>query len=73
MVEDHAKELLKISDIFVVDAYFSKFKFTEAVIASGFTFISKLTKNTKLKYPYLILEKKQENQECMMVLLINLI
>ncbi len=53
MVEDHAKELLKVSNIFVADAYFSKFKFTEVVTSLGFTFISKLAKNAKLKYIYL--------------------
>lgn len=52
LLEKHADELLKISKLFVADAYFSNFNYVEAVTNLKFDFIGKLASNNVLRYLY---------------------
>ena len=52
-LSEHKEQLLEVSQILVVDAYFSRKPFVEGVLANGFCMVSKLAKNAVLKYPYL--------------------
>lgn len=54
-VKEHSQELKKISNILVVDAYFSVSTFIQPVIGKdcGMTVISKFAKNTVLRYPHI--------------------
>ena len=51
--KSQAEKLRTVSSIAVFDAYFSREPFVSAITALDFTVVSKLAKNTVLKYPYL--------------------
>ena len=48
----HADDLLKVSNLFVADTYFSNFKYVNAVTSSNFTFVGKLAANNVLRYKF---------------------
>ena len=48
-----SKELKEISDTLVVDAFFSKKEFVDALVQSGMTVISRLRKDAYLRYAYI--------------------
>jgi hypothetical protein len=52
-LSERKEHLLKVSQILVVDAYFSRKPFVEGVLANDFCMVSKLAKNAVLKYPHL--------------------
>jgi hypothetical protein len=52
-LSEQKEQLLKVSDLLVVDAYFSRKPFVEGALANGFCLVSKLAKNAVLKYPHL--------------------
>jgi Transposase DDE domain len=54
-----AQELLKLSKYIVFDAFFSKKEFVHTICKEGFTLISRLQKNSFLRYRYLGEQKKQ--------------
>lgn len=49
----HSSKLKEISNLYVADAYFTNFKYINAVTSSGFTFIGKFASNNVLRYRYL--------------------
>jgi hypothetical protein len=51
-IKSNAKELLTLSSILVVDGYFAKFSFNQAMIKVGFEVISRLRNDSNLKYIY---------------------
>lgn len=53
LMVNQAKEMLKLTSVLVVDAFFSKKEFVDAVVPAGFSLISRLRKGTYLRYPYL--------------------
>lgn len=52
LLKEYREEFLKISNLFVADAYFSNFKYVDAVVSSKFHFIGKLASNNILRYQY---------------------
>lgn len=59
MICKEAKELLKISNYIVFDAFFSKKEFVHTICKEGFVLISRLQKNSFLRYSYSGEQKKQ--------------
>lgn len=53
LISGQAQQLLSLSRFMVVDAYFSKYNFVEAVTASGLQVITRLRDDAVLFYPYL--------------------
>lgn len=53
LISRQAAQLLSLSRFIVVDAYFSKYSFVEAVTASGLQVITRLRDDAALFYPYL--------------------
>ena len=51
-VKDHARQLLAITDILVADALYSTEKIVTAMVALGFVMVSRLRKDTVLRYVY---------------------
>ena len=51
LVRSKADELLSLTDIMVADAFFSKYKFVNEVVAMGFRFVGRLRSNSYLRYP----------------------
>jgi hypothetical protein len=52
IITSRKEQLLPLSSIVVADAWFSKKPFADAMIAAGFTFISRLRDDANLKYLY---------------------
>ena len=52
VVKDHARQLLAITDILVADALYSTEKIVTAMVALGFVMVSRLRKDTVLRYVY---------------------
>ena len=50
LVREKASELLKLTDILVADAFFSKYEFVNEVIALGFRFVGRLRADSYLRY-----------------------
>lgn len=50
LVRSKADELLPLTDIMVADAFFSKYKFVNEVVAMGFRFVGRLRSNSYLRY-----------------------
>jgi Transposase DDE domain len=53
LIVGQASEMLKMSKIIALDAFFSKKPFVDPVCAAGFTLISRLQRGTFLRYAYL--------------------
>ena len=51
-IVDQAPELLKISKNIALDAFFSKKPFVDSICGAGFTMISRMQKNTYMRYKY---------------------
>ena len=51
-LETHKDALLEVSHNLVADAYFSTQPFTDAVLSLGFSFISRLRDNARMRYLY---------------------
>lgn len=54
-----AKELQKMSQEIVADAFFSKYSFVESLCSDGFTLISRMQKNAVMRYRYLDPQKSK--------------
>ncbi|MBO5053278.1 MAG: transposase [Muribaculaceae bacterium] len=50
LVKSKAAELLSLTGILVADAFFSKYKFVNEVVAMGFRFVGRLRANSYLRY-----------------------
>ena len=52
LLQQQAKQLLKVSNILCVDAYFSKYEYVKAATECGFTVVSRLRNDAVLRYLY---------------------
>lgn len=52
ILSSRAEKLLPVSDYLVVDAYFSRNPFIDRMIAAGYRVVSRLKKNTHMRYLY---------------------
>jgi Transposase DDE domain len=59
IISKQAQELLKLSKYIVFDAFFSKKEFVYTICKEGFVLISRLQKNSFLRYSYTGEQKKQ--------------
>lgn len=50
LLKKHTEKLLEISNVLVVDAYFSKYKYVHTSVGLGFELISRLRDDANLKY-----------------------
>lgn len=57
VIVEQAPDLLKISKNISLDAFFSKKPFTDSLCEAGFTMISRLQKNTYMRYQYKGIQK----------------
>lgn len=60
VIRRYSRELLKVTDIVVADAYFSTSTFVKGIAACGFHLVSRFRDNADLRYLYTGPPNRQE-------------